>query len=259
MPWKDPSLWTVRDFDRLGEVMGELYNRERGRGMNRSGPYPPWSMPPPEQQAWDDGGGGRRRRSNRPGWTEYNRLEEQFRHMYDEYMRHRNENDSVLYGSDVDRRKDQYRYNMLKTLQEMWPQMSQMMQQQQMYGAGQNHQMMPPPLPPQMMQPPPPSMYPPGPQFGMSPAAGQYGMHHNGYNMHSPSMMPGNGMMEPGMGRRRRPPEPAFDTEHNDLDYTPFPRKHSMGRGRWNGGFGPGWDNGGEYVEPLFSLSDFRS
>lgn len=259
MPWKDPSLWTVRDFDRLGEVMGELYNRERGRGMARNapgyGPYPPW---PAEQQPWDDGG-GRRRRSNRPGWTEYNRLEEQFRHMYDEYMRHRNENDSVLYGSDVDRRKDQYRYNMLKTLQEMWPQMSQMMQQQQIYGDGQNHPMMPPPPPPQMMQPPPPTMYPPGPQmgpqYGMSP--GNYGGQHNGYS----PMMPGNGMMNPGMGRRKhwRQPEDAFDTEHNDLDYTPFPRKHPMGRGRWNGGLGPGWDNGGEYVEPLFLLPDFRS
>ncbi|KXT14812.1 hypothetical protein AC579_9649 [Pseudocercospora musae] len=250
MPWKDPSLWTVRDFDRLGEVMGELYNRERGRGMDRSGPYPTWSMPPEQPQPWDDGG-GRRRRSNRPGWTEYNRLEEQFRHMYDEYMRHRNENDSVLYGSDVDRRKDQYRYNMLKTLQEMWPQMGQMMmggQQGQMYGGPANHPMMPPP---QMMPPPPPppplpphqNMYPPGPQVG-SP---HHGMDPGGlYGQYSP--FPNGGMhnMQPGIYGRgkpyRGPRMPAFESEHNDFDYAPFPRKHHMGPGR--GGVGPGWNDG---------------
>ncbi|KXS95315.1 hypothetical protein AC578_10472 [Pseudocercospora eumusae] len=243
MPWKDPSLWTVRDFDRLGEVMGELYNRERGRGMNRNapgyGPYPPW---PSEQPSWDDGG-GRRRRSNRPGWTEYNRLEEQFRHMYDEYMRHRTENDSVLYGSDVDRRKDQYRYNMLKTLQEMWPQMSQMMmgQGQQMYGGHQNHPMMP--SPPQMM-PPPQNVYPPGPQmgtphYGMDPA-GMYGQYSPPMDGGMPNMQPGfYGRAKPSRGPRR----PAFDTEHNDFDYAPFPRKYYMGPGR--GGFGPGWNDGG--------------
>lgn len=31
--WKDPREWTTRDYDRLGEVMDEYLNRQRGRGL----------------------------------------------------------------------------------------------------------------------------------------------------------------------------------------------------------------------------------
>ena len=31
-PFRDAREWTIRDYDRLGDVMKEFYDRERGRG-----------------------------------------------------------------------------------------------------------------------------------------------------------------------------------------------------------------------------------
>jgi hypothetical protein len=63
-------------------------------------------------------------------------VEDKFRRMAEEYQRHMSERDSLLFGSASDHRREQYRNNMLKTLQEILPQLSQMMAAQQMGGGG---------------------------------------------------------------------------------------------------------------------------
>lgn len=258
MPWKDPRSWTARDYDRLGEVLEEFYNRERGRrsglppgynnagvgggGGGNPGPYPTWPMPPP-------GPIPPPRAPPYPGWPEYNRLEDQFRHMYDEYMRHRNENDSILYGSDVERRKDQYRHNMFKTLQDMWPQlngqinaqmmmMGQQAQPQQMYGG----------MSPMMGQMPQQGgMMGGGMQPSMYPGMGTAGP---GYGMNGPPMPP-DGMhhMSPRYPRRHpsyRPRE-AFEGYNNDFDHVPYIPQPGWDQNGWHG---PrrGYGGDGEYV-----------
>lgn len=47
--------------------------------------------------------------------------------MAEQYQRHISEQDTFLFGSDTDRRKEQYRQNMLNQLKEMMPQLVQMM------------------------------------------------------------------------------------------------------------------------------------
>lgn len=47
--------------------------------------------------------------------------------MAEQYQRHMSEQDTFLFGSDTDRRKEQYRQNMLNQLKEMMPQLVQMM------------------------------------------------------------------------------------------------------------------------------------
>lgn len=71
MPWKDPRSWTVRDYEKLSEVMEEWATRENGKSAPRggSGGFPNW--PGMQQQGsggyWDggDGNGGGRHRSSR--------------------------------------------------------------------------------------------------------------------------------------------------------------------------------------------------
>lgn len=146
MPWKNPGEWTVRDYERLGEVLNEWQVRERGRRRQPSaagmmggggGMY--------GQSPWDGGGGGGRRRRTHPSWGEFERMQEsvedKMRRMAEEYQRHLSERDSLLFGSVDDHRREQYRNNMLKTLQEILPQLSQMMAAQQMGGGGGNMNM----------------------------------------------------------------------------------------------------------------------
>ncbi|CZT14802.1 uncharacterized protein RCC_12128 [Ramularia collo-cygni] len=135
---KNPGEWTVRDYERLGEVLNEWQMRERGRrrggGGNNYGPSP-----------WDGSGGGDgsgRRRRTHPTRGEFDRMrdtvEDKFQRMAEEYQRHMAERDSLLFGSASDHKREQYRNNMLKTLQEILPQLSQMIAAQQMGGGGMN-------------------------------------------------------------------------------------------------------------------------
>lgn len=143
MPWKSPGEWTVRDYERLGEVLNEWQMRERGRRRNPSFGSPMMggggNIYGPSPWEGGGGGGGRRRRTH-PSWGEFERMQEtvedKFRRMAEEYQRHLAERDSLLFGSSSDHRKEQYRNNMLKTLQEILPQLSQMMAAQQFGGAG---------------------------------------------------------------------------------------------------------------------------
>lgn len=78
MPWKDPRAWTVRDYEKLSEVLEEWASRENGKlnllnnNTNYSGGrggagggFPNWpGMQGPQQGGgggggyWDGGGGG---------------------------------------------------------------------------------------------------------------------------------------------------------------------------------------------------------
>lgn len=81
MPWKDPRAWTVRDYEKLSEVLEEWASRENGKlnllnnnpNSNNSGGrggagggFPNWpGMQGPQQGGggggggyWDGGGGG---------------------------------------------------------------------------------------------------------------------------------------------------------------------------------------------------------
>lgn len=78
MPWKDPRAWTVRDYEKLSEVLEEWASRENGKlnllnnysggrgGAVAGGGFPNWpGMQGPQQGGggggggcWDGGGGG---------------------------------------------------------------------------------------------------------------------------------------------------------------------------------------------------------
>lgn len=80
MPWKDPRAWTVRDYEKLSEVLEEWASRENGKlnllnnnhtagrgGAGAGGGFPNWpGMQGPQQGGggggggtyWDGGGGG---------------------------------------------------------------------------------------------------------------------------------------------------------------------------------------------------------
>lgn len=249
MPWKNPGEWTVRDYERLGEVLNEWQARERGRRRNPSTGNPAMMGggnmygPSPWEGGGGGGGHGRRRRAH-PSWGEFERMQEtvedKFRRMAQEYQRHISERDSLLFGSASDHRREQYRNNMLKTLQEILPQLSQMMAAQQMSGGGMNMGM-------GMgmgMQNGMPSGGIPGtgagmgagpgpPGMGLHGGAGMQGM--QGMNMNhpmmnsngggmgymNPAMMPndfgggggGGGLGRRGRGRRERPFREDFDED----------------------------------------------
>ncbi|EME45659.1 hypothetical protein DOTSEDRAFT_23658 [Dothistroma septosporum NZE10] len=168
-PFRDAREWTIRDYDRLGDVMKEFYDRERGRGrwapggndgggggtmgmpqmypgmapgmmsmspqmmgmnmpMNGPGmmPQPPM-MPPPTGESFAGSRSGARHQHQHPSMEEFQRLQQDLEDKFREYNRHM----GVLFGTEQDRQKDQYRTTMLKTLQEIMPQLAQMMAQQQ--------------------------------------------------------------------------------------------------------------------------------
>lgn len=190
MPWRPAKDWSVRDYERLGEILNEYYVRENGRmgggggpgggmmpnmqGMFPGGPggpgggVPPMMMNPGMMGGFDgsqsSGGGGSHRKRRYPSWSEFERMQEsvedKLRRMAEEYQRHTQERDAYLFGTDADVRKERYRSNMLKTMQELMPQLAQMMAGgPHMGGGGMNMPMGP------MMGGPPGNM----PPYGMNP------------------------------------------------------------------------------------------
>lgn len=206
-------------------------------------------------------------------------------HMAEQCQRHMSEQDAFLFGSDTDRRKEQYRQNMLKQLQEMLPQLVQMMsggngqQGQAMPGMQQQPQMMPGmPMPgmqmPQMQNPMQAAAAMNG-MAGMNPMAAAAAMQNMSSGMGMPpqmmnpmmnsGMMPGmmgngGGMEAPqNMSRRARrrngfAMDDGFDEDYDDIrPRRGFnKRRGGGGGGNWRddddmlGGFG----GNGEYVVP---------
>ncbi|GAB7360181.1 hypothetical protein MBLNU230_g7943t1 [Neophaeotheca triangularis] len=160
--WKDPSLWTTRDYERLGEVMGEYFARERGKsGGYGGGGWPvyggalPVGMPMsgvgqgfdasamwPLMALMGMGGGGGWDRGSRSGSRRghrssgYSELSEQIRRLEEVYRRDKEMSDAMLYGTEAERREKAWQQRLVKQLFDVWPQFMQMQQQQQQNGMG---------------------------------------------------------------------------------------------------------------------------
>ena len=280
MPWKDAREWTVRDYERLGDILNEYYKRERGRrtgpgispylglrGDEEDGGYAiPMMMTPggPYDDPRSRGGPGRWHYPARSEFQQmWDSIDEKFHRMAEDYQRHVAEQEAFLFGSEMDHRKDQYRNNMLKTLQELMPQLSQMMAAHNMGGAGMNG----------MMGNPMAGMNPGISPFGvgmstmpgMSPMGGLNHMHHPmaGMGPRNHSMMGGLNDYGMGMGRpsrfavrgpRRGSRLPFGDSFDEDDGYGGSRGWRRRGRRRFDeddeddflGGFG-----NGEYVFPV--------
>lgn len=287
-PFRDAREWTIRDYDRLGDVMKEYYDRERGRGkwapgegggvgaMGMGPMYPgmmpgmgmnpqmmgmgmPGMMPmmPNMPPNGDGSRGSGHYQHQHPSMEEFQRLQQDLEEKFREYNRHM----GVLFGTEQDRQKDQYRATMLKTLQEIMPQLALMMAQQSMRG-GVNPMMgmgMPPQMgamPPQQMPQNPMAYAPPNPammgnmQQGPPPTMQSPYVQNQGgyYNEPVPPRRP---------YRRKRWQDryddgDAFcsDTEQRRTPWDSHPH-HGPGPGRFGRRGGPDedmLDGGGEYV-----------
>ncbi|KAK5118441.1 hypothetical protein LTR62_002955 [Meristemomyces frigidus] len=156
IPWReDPKDWTGREFDRLGEVLTEYLGRRGSGGGRMMPPFPmpmewvqgygpggggstPYMMPPssyPQQNPWQCGGGGGadsgsssgRRHRQYATQFDFDKMQDEFTakllSMQQEYQRERQERDAFLFGSEAERRQEQYKQRMLKMFQEMMPQL----------------------------------------------------------------------------------------------------------------------------------------
>ncbi|KAF2721504.1 hypothetical protein K431DRAFT_71685 [Polychaeton citri CBS 116435] len=205
LPWKDAKDWTGRDYDMFGDVMNEYLTRMRAKGCRgNDGGYQHLQrqqmagmpadatvnmlmtmMPPPgvhmnmtgpddDYYWWGGGRPSRRRRRERPSSSssvDYDRMEESLRefkrqaHEFKQFMDGVNE---LVFGSEIDQRREAFQRSLWKNLQGLVPQLGQMlaMQQQQQSGMGAGFGgAMPPPLGGQMPAPfganlamPPPGM-----------------------------------------------------------------------------------------------------
>lgn len=117
--WKDPSEWTVRDFNRLGEIMDEYLNRQRGRGhsfmpmkgMNNLGMMreEPWSSRfmgmPSEQRRYPS--------------QEIEQLQAQMMRYVEESKQQMQAMSDFLYGSERERREEMYKDRQRKMIEEI--------------------------------------------------------------------------------------------------------------------------------------------
>ena len=135
--WKDARDWTTRDFERLGDVMGEYENRVWGRRMGGvpthgggGGGMTPAMMTMMMMAAGDEyggsgGGGGRyRRRSGQFSVEMWKHLQRMVRENHEQLR----ELSDAVYGSDAERRQELARRRMFKLWQDF--------QQQGMSGGG---------------------------------------------------------------------------------------------------------------------------
>ncbi|KAK3616060.1 hypothetical protein LTR56_026209 [Elasticomyces elasticus] len=105
-----------------------------GMGMPMMGNYSPWMNMEDFQ-----GRGGRQGRY--PTMSDFEQMREQidnkFRRLVEDYQRNIEEQNALLFGSEKERREEQFRARMMKMIQEMSPQLSQFFQMGgQMGGAG---------------------------------------------------------------------------------------------------------------------------
>lgn len=225
-------------------------------------------------------------------WEQFEDLKSNMQHMAEQYQRYMSEQDAFLFGSDTDRRKEQYRQNMLNQFKEMMPQLVQIMsggggqQQQGMPGMPQQQQMsgfpaMPGMSMPGMQMPGQPMMQNPmqamNGMAGVSPMAAAAAMQSmNGgmppqmmNPMNGAGMMPGMGGMEAAqnMGRRARRRNGFALDDGFDEDYDDFRPRRGFSKRR--GGGGGNWRDdddmlgglagNGEYVVPFLEPWDYRS
>lgn len=105
-------------------------------------PPAPWmgTMNPQFGFGGYSGGGGGGRRNRCPTMHDFEKMrehvEERLERMHGEYTRRMTEQNAFLFGSEAERKQELYKQRMLKTLQEMMPQLSALMQMAQMGGLG---------------------------------------------------------------------------------------------------------------------------
>ncbi|CAK4021761.1 Hypothetical predicted protein [Lecanosticta acicola] len=182
--WKDAREWTVRDYERLGEIMNEWQMRERGRRSGGGGGGGGWGYE-------GDRRGGRLRRGDLERFQES--VEEKFRRMAEEYKGHLEERDAFLFGTEGERRREMYKDRMLKTLREVLPGL--------MQGPGPGPQ--------------PNAPWPGGPG-GMGWPPNGMGMGAGGINMPAPPQAGAFGM-PPQMGAALPAPMPAMNPMMNGM------------------------------------------
>lgn len=129
--WKDPKEWKTSDFDRLGEILGEFLQRQRGRGMRRGGPWGDdtldWDLN--QMQDWDrpmmlgqdDIGRGRAERGRRgaPPGSELDQLREQMMRYAEETKEHIKNLDDCVFGSEKEQREERYKEKQKKIFEEI--------------------------------------------------------------------------------------------------------------------------------------------
>lgn len=262
--WKDPSQWSIRDMERFTDFFAEWQNREMGRKARLYG-------------MGGGGGGGYGYGEGGPGIGrgEFDRMqadmEERFKRMTDEYARNNEERDAFLFGSGRERRKDQFQSNILRMIQDMWPQLTQMAGGGG-GGGGFGTQGMGPMGMPMGMGPMGmnmPSIMPQGggmgAPMGWPPATCGTNMFNTppGMPQMPPGMMPQmpmHNMMDPNVPGRhpyRRRRNFAMDDEFDeDLNFAnPYrnvrPGQQPCRRPRFGDEDGFGGLGGGEYVEPI--------
>ena len=135
MTWKSPQDWTTRDYDRLGDIMTEWLNRQRGRQNGSWGPNyaAPWMMgggdnfrvPSP---------GGRSSQHGTPWGPDMARMMERVEEMAESYKAHLRDLNDKLYGSEEDRREERWRDRQFK----LWREFQQMAMNGNMSGMNGN-------------------------------------------------------------------------------------------------------------------------
>ncbi|QIX00847.1 hypothetical protein AMS68_006364 [Peltaster fructicola] len=123
--WKDPREWTTRDYDRLGEIMDEYLNRQRGRGMPNpcnqqmspfGPPLSPYGPLPPMDSPWDS---NRRSGRSRPSHSDLEQLRAQMFAYAQEAKEHMQSTNDFLYGSEREQREERYRERQRKMIEEI--------------------------------------------------------------------------------------------------------------------------------------------
>ena len=112
--WKSPQEWTTRDYDRLGDIMTEWLNRQRGRQMGGFGGHMPW-------MTGDNYRGpsfGRYGSYGTPWGPDMARMMNRVEEMADSYKAHLRDLNDKLYGSEEDRREERWRERQFKLWRE---------------------------------------------------------------------------------------------------------------------------------------------
>ncbi|KAK1067665.1 hypothetical protein LTR33_011305, partial [Friedmanniomyces endolithicus] len=122
IPWGMPGMG-VGGYGMPGNAYYVPWMGGMNGGMNGAMHGMPGDFPGFNGRSGGVGGGGGRY----PTMSDFERMQEQLderlRRMADEYQESMADRDALLFGSDAERRQEQYKLRMMRTLQEMVPQL----------------------------------------------------------------------------------------------------------------------------------------
>lgn len=113
--WKSPQDWTTRDYDRLGDIMTEWLNRQRGR--QTGGPWvpsTPWMMGDNYQMPFPSG----RRQYDAPCGPDIASMMARVEALANEYRNHIGDLNDQLYGSLEERKEERWKQRQFKLWRE---------------------------------------------------------------------------------------------------------------------------------------------